>query len=69
MLGVWFLVCGRKEKLASGHTSVSFIQGTPPGVRGRPLYAVLKDDNFGLLLGTQMQLGVWSKGNNSLWLG
>ena len=60
MLGVWFLVCGRKEKLASGHTSVSFIQGTPPGVRGRPLYAVLKDDNFGLL---------WSKGDHSLQLG
>ena len=49
MLGVWFLVCGQKEKLASRHAAASLIQGTPPGVRGRPLYAVLKDDNLGLL--------------------
>ena len=39
-------------------------RGRPPDVRGRPLCVVLKDNNFGF--GNPiMQLGVWSKGDNS----
>ena len=49
------------------HASVDLIQGTSPGVKGKPLYVVLKDDNFGLLWEPIiMQLSVWSKGDNSV---
>ena len=40
-------------------------RGCPPDVRGGHC-VVLKDNNA---LGTQMQLGVWSKEDNSCWLG
>ena len=52
--------------MARGHTSLDLTQGTPPGVMGRPLNVALKDYNLGVAFGTQMELCVWSKGDNSL---
>ena len=51
-LAVWVCFCGSYT-------------GNAPWCQGRPLYMVLKDNNF-VALGAQMHLGVWSKGDNSL---